>query len=157
MRKKKWKNYEKVAVFLLNKICDELGLEKVEGKQKIKGKSGVKWEIDGKGIKINDEGIIVIECRRYTNSKQSQDKLGSLAYTINDIGAKGGIIISPLGIQEGAKKIANVENIISIKLDQNTTKKKYILEFLNKIMAGFTENMSLSMDLASIEWEEVNN
>lgn len=157
MTKSKWENYEEVAIYLLDKICDELGLEKVENKQKIKGETGTEWEVDGKGIMASGKGIIVIECRRYTTSKQSQSKLGSLAYTIKDVGANGGIIISPLGLQKGAQKIANAENILNMKLDQNSTKKSYLLEFLNKVMAGFQDEIKLKVSLKSIKWEKVDD
>ena len=56
-----------------------------------------------------NEGFVIIECRRYTKSRQSQEKIGGLAYRILDTGARGGILISPLGMQEGASKIADVE------------------------------------------------
>ena len=58
---KDWREYEKLAQFLLNKFAGDLGLERVEGKQKIPGASGAAWEIDAKGITENGEGIIVVE------------------------------------------------------------------------------------------------
>ena len=87
---------------------------------------------------------MIIECRRYTTSKQSQEKLGSLAYRIQDTGASGGIIVSPLGIQKGAALIASKENIISVQLDANCTPTDFVMKFLNKIMVGISESMVLS-------------
>lgn len=47
-----WRTYEEVAVYLLNQFADALGLERVEGKQKIGGNiTTAEWEIDGKGVK----------------------------------------------------------------------------------------------------------
>ena len=48
---KEWKTYEEVAVYLLNQIASELGLERVEGKQDVYGSHSLTmWEIDGKGV-----------------------------------------------------------------------------------------------------------
>jgi hypothetical protein len=39
-----------------------LGLERVEGKQKLVGnRSGTQWEVEGKGVKLGDEGFVIIE------------------------------------------------------------------------------------------------
>lgn len=140
-----WKTYEEVATYLLNQFADEFDLEYVEGKQKIRGKrSGTNWEIDAKGIKENNEGFVIVECRRYTKSRQNQEKVGSLAYRIIDTQAEGGIIVSPLGIQEGASKIADKENILNVKLDKNSSTHEYVLQFLNKIMVGLQDTVCMS-------------
>src|SRR5215210_705819 len=97
----KWESYEQVAAYLLNQFASEFGLERVEGKQKVVGqRSGTDWEIDAKGFRSGDTGFVIVECRRYTTSKQNQGKVGALAYSIIDSGAEGGIIVSPLGLQE---------------------------------------------------------
>jgi len=83
---KEWQTYEEVATYLLNQIAEEFNLSRFEGKQKVIGKrSGTEWEIDAKGIKESDEMFIIVECRRYTKSKQTQEKIGALAYRIIDI------------------------------------------------------------------------
>ena len=62
-------------------------LKSVEGKQKIQGRrTGTTWEIDAKGVAEGSEGFFLVECRRYTTSKQSQEKTGALAYRIIDAG-----------------------------------------------------------------------
>jgi hypothetical protein len=81
---------------LIAQNAQELGLNRVEGEQKIPGlRSGTTYNIEAKGIRDGDESIVIIECRRYTTSKQNQGKLGELAYRIIDTGAVGGIIVSP--------------------------------------------------------------
>ena len=76
-----WKTYEEVATYLLNQFASEFGLSKVEGKQSMPNlRSQTEWEIDAKGVREGNERFVIIECRRYTTSKQNQDKLGSLAY-----------------------------------------------------------------------------
>jgi hypothetical protein len=102
---------------LLNEFATEFGLERVEGKQGIVGqRSGTTWEIEAKGLREGDSGFVIVECRRYTNSKQNQEKVGGLAYRIIDTGAVGGIIVSPLGLQEGAERVAAAENIVRVQL-----------------------------------------
>jgi hypothetical protein len=142
----KWESYEEVAAYLLDQMASKFGLQRIEGKQPIKGlRSGTEWVIDAKGIKEGDnEAFVIIECRRYTSSKQTQEKVGALAYRILDTGAVGGIFVSPLGLQEGGEKIAKAENISSILLDENSTKKQYILKFLNDWFIGFAVNIHLS-------------
>jgi len=65
-------------------------------------------------------------------------------YRIHDTGAKGGIIVSPLGVQEGARKIAEAENVVSVRLGENSTTKEYVLAFLNKVFIGVTGAIQLS-------------
>jgi hypothetical protein len=79
--KKAWKDYEEVAVYLLDQVGDRLGLdfERVEGKQHIySSRSGAGWEIDGKAVTVGDEGFVIIECRRHTTSKIKQEQAAGL-------------------------------------------------------------------------------
>jgi hypothetical protein len=134
-----WESYEQVAVFLLNQIAIELGLERVEGKQNVYGsRSLTTWEIDGKGVEIGGEGFVIVECRRYTTSRQSQEKVAALAYRIIDTGASRGIVVSPLGFQEGARKVAAAENIHEVLMDPDSTTTDYVLRFLHKIFVGLS-------------------
>jgi hypothetical protein len=151
-----WKNYEEVARYLLNQVASEFGLELVEGKQLIEGQhTGTTWEIDAKGIKRNDEGIILVECRRYTTSRQNQKALGALAYTISDTKAVGGIIVSPLGLQTGAELVAKSENIVSVLLTENSTTHEYLMRFLGKIMVGLSHPVHVSMAPVSLDYRRV--
>jgi hypothetical protein len=106
-----WETYEEVARFLLEEMSDTLGigLERVEGEQKLAGKSGTKWQVDAKGVKTEDGAIVIVECRRWTTSKPDQEDVGAFAYRIGDVGAAGGIVVTPLGVQEGGQKIAEYE------------------------------------------------
>lgn len=136
---KAWESYEEVAVYLLDQVGDRLGLdfERVEGKQHIYGsRSGARWELDGKAVTVGDEGFVIIECRRYTTSRLKQEQAAGLAYRITDTGAKGGIFVSPLGLQEGAKKIADAEGIQEIFMDENSTRSDYMIKFLNRATLG---------------------
>ena len=151
---KVWETYEEVAVHLLNQVASELGLEHVEGKQNVYGsRSPTKWEIDGKGVEGGGEGFVIIECRRYTTSKQNQEKVAALAYRIIDTGASSGILVSPLGFQAGAKRVAAAENIIEVLMDENSTRTDYVLQFLNNIFAGVSLAANLTMTAtARVAW-----
>jgi len=109
-QQKTWESYEQVAVFLLDRMAEKFDLRLVEGKHKVEGhRSGTIYEIDGKGVAANGGGFIILECRRYTASRLKQEHVAALVYRILDTGAKGGIIVSPLGLQEGARKIAEAK------------------------------------------------
>ena len=132
-----WKSYEEVAAYLLDQNAHEFGLERVEGKQSVPGlRSGTPWEIDAKGIRDADGAFVIIECRRRTTSRQNQELMGGLAYRIIDTGASGGIIVSPLGIQKGAGKIAAAERILNVQLDAYCTPTEFAMRFLNRLMVG---------------------
>lgn len=107
---KKWLTYEQVAAEILDRIKEELGLSAVEGKQSTPGSSGTDWELDAKGIKDNSGTFVVIECRRHTKSRIKQAAVASLAWCIQDTGAAGGVIVSPLGLQEGAASRCSNKN-----------------------------------------------
>ncbi len=132
--KKSWQSYEEVATYLLNEFAEYFGLECVEGKQRVPGKK-TDWEIDAKGIAKNGEGFLVVECKR-RKGRLSQGLICSLAYSIQDTGAQGGIVVTPIDLQKGAKKIAAHENIHHVILDQNSTTSQYVLRFLNKVFVG---------------------
>jgi hypothetical protein len=135
-----WKSYEEVAAYLLNKFADEFGLSRVEGKQSVPGKrSGTRWTIDAKGVRLGNEAFVIVECRRHTTTRQDQEQLGGLAYRIIDTGAEGGILVSPLGLQAGAKKVAEAESIMHVELHEGSTPLEFSMQFLNKIFVGIHE------------------
>lgn len=139
---KAWESYEQVAQYLLNSLAHEFGLGKVEGKQIVPGKSGTTWEIDAKGILLDGVGFVVIECRRYLTSRLTQEDVAAVAYRIQDVGGQGGIIVSPLDVQEGAKKIAEHEGIARVQLDPESTTTDYVLRFLSKVFVGLTATLA---------------
>lgn len=137
-----WESYEQVGTYLLNQFAAEFGLDRVEPKQGMLGqRSGTSWTIDAKGMRQGNDGFVIVEFRRYTTSRQSQEKMGGLAYRIIDTGAKGGIIVSPLGLQEGAEKIASTENIVNVLLNEDCNRHEYIMRFLNNAMIGMQDTV----------------
>jgi hypothetical protein len=131
-----WENYEQVAQHLLNEMAVEFGLGRVEDKQIVPGECGTSWEIDAKGFLAGGDGFVIIECRRYRNSRISQEKMAALAYRIRDTGAAGGILVSPLPPQSGAVLVAEHENIKQVQLSPESTRSNYILTFLNQVFVG---------------------
>jgi hypothetical protein len=145
MNDMKWKSYEEVATYLLNQFADEFGLSHVEPSHIVEGqRSKTRWKIDAKGFLLGGEGFLIVECRHYTTSRQNQEKIGALAYRILDAGANGGIIVSPLGLQSGAEKIALAENILNIELDEDSTPHEFGMRFLNKLFIGFRDQVIAS-------------
>jgi len=56
--------------------------------------------------------------------------------------ASGGIIVSPMGLQLGAEKVASSEGILEVLLDADSTPHEFAMRFLNKLMVGMYEAMS---------------
>jgi hypothetical protein len=141
-----WQGYEEAAVAIMNKIASYLGLERVEGKQRVYGsRSGTGWEIDGKGVRVGDEAFVIIECRRYRKDRQKQEQVAALAYRIMDTGASGAIVVSPLGLQEGAKKVAAAENIHEFFMGPESTSTDYVVRFLNQVFVGVSLTVKPTM------------
>src|SRR5690242_17015231 len=116
MADKTWQSYEEVAAYLLGRFANEFGLGRVEGKQLVPGASGTNWEIDAKGYGQDGTSFVIVECKRYTTSRVSQEILAGLAFRIQDTGASGGIVVTPIGYQEGAKKVAAHVGIKTVQL-----------------------------------------
>jgi hypothetical protein len=131
-----WRSYEEVAQYLLNQISEHFGLGRVEGKQIVSGASGTEWEIDAKGVLKSDEGFVIIECRRHTRRRLPQGHVGELAFRIQDTGAAGGIIVSPLPLQAGAKIVAESKGIHKVELSPASTTTDFILKFLERTLQG---------------------
>jgi hypothetical protein len=138
----KFETYEEVTRHLLDKFSDKLGLTKVDKKQLVEGKSGTDWEIDAKGICEGNAGFVVVECKRLPTSKMKQSQMATLAYEIEDTGAKGGIVVTPLELQKGASKVAEKEGIVHAKLDADSTANDFVLQFLNNVMIGVSDKVS---------------
>src|SRR2546430_13239803 len=101
-----WEIYEDAARKVLLDIRQVLGISTVEGKQSVEGESGTNWEIDAKAWREGSSGFLVIGARRHTTAGLKQKDLAALAYGIQDVGGSGGIVVSPLPMQKGARIIA---------------------------------------------------
>ena len=67
-----------------------------------------------------------------------------MAYRIHDTGADGGILVTPLPLQEGAKKIAALNNIVSVTLAADSTPENFVIAFFDKLHLGLTENIQIT-------------
>ena len=134
---------------LLNRFATDFGLDRVEGTQSIAGlRSSTTWTIDAKGILENGQGILIIECRQSRRKKQVQEQAAALAYRILDTGAEGAIIVSPLGLQIGAQKIASAEGIIQVHLNPDNTSEEFAMRFLNRLYVSIVERVNAT-DMSS--------
>jgi Restriction endonuclease len=153
MTEKLWENYEDVARHLLDQLGDHLGLhlETVEGKQKLVGKSGAKWEIDGKGVRADDGAVIVIECKRYPDDRVDQETIGGLAWRIHEeLGASAGIVVTPLGLQSGAELVAKRADIQVVELNADATPTEYVMRLLDKICLGVNLKVTATLSATAI-------
>ena len=65
-----------------------------------------------------------------------QSAVASLAWTISDLGASGGIVVTPIGVQRGGQLIAEAAGIQIVHLDADSTTTGYLLKFLGNVFAG---------------------
>lgn len=151
MSDKQWRSYEEVAQFLLNEFAAKFGLARVEGKQSVHGRrSNTEWEIEGKGVYSDEAKFVIMECRRYTTSRVKQEAVGALAYRISDTGAEGALLVTPLPLQEGAAKVAAAEKVVSVILRPDSTNSEYMLQFLDQICLGLSDNLGPITDKLGI-------
>lgn len=138
-----WKTYEEIAAFVLNQCAAEFGIERVEGKQGVAGKSGTDWEVDARAWTVGNSTHLLVECKKFSNTAISQAITGSLAFQIQDTEAEGGFLVSPKGFQSGAKKVAAAANIREIKLDPRSTESAWFGEWLGRKRVGFTDEVKI--------------
>lgn len=142
-----WRTYEEVAQYLLNQFAERFQLGRVDGKQISPGKSGTEWEIDAKGMRSDRDGFLIVECRRYTKSRLNQKSMASLAFQIQDTGAQGGIVVTPLDLQSGAKIVAAHANVQHVILNPESTTSDYIMKFLNQVFVGISDTVTIADSL----------
>jgi hypothetical protein len=156
-RGKTWQTYEEVARYVIQQIRERFHLAKVEGKQSVLGqKSGTWWAIDAKGVRDGDGAIIVVECRR-RKSRQSQEDIGAVAYRIMDTNAAGGIIVSPLPLQKGAKLVAAANKIEHMQLDPHSTLDTWTAQIRNMFYMGLTMRAAASVAFEATVYDAQGN
>ena len=140
-----WMSYEEIAAHVLNQCADQFGLGRFEGKQMVAGKSGTESQVDARGWSKDSSTHVVVECKKHSDTAISQALTASLAFVITDTGATGGFLVSPHGLQAGAKKVAKAASIHEIKLDPASTTSAYFGEWLGSLRAGFTDHVKLKI------------
>ena len=90
-----------------------------------------------RGVTTEDGEIVIIECRRLTTSRINQEDMGGIAYRIGHVGAAGGIVVTPIGVQEGARKTPRNTRASRLFASMPTRPRRiFMLEFLDKVIAG---------------------
>ena len=77
---------------------------------------------------------MIIECRCYPDDRVTQEEVAGLAYRIWDSGAAGGLVVSPLDLQAGAKVVAAHEGIIELQIAPVSTTTDYMVSFLIRFL-----------------------
>jgi len=141
---KAWERYEATAQEILQRLREHFSFVEVEGKQVLQGASGTEWEIDLVARSDPSERLVVIECR-FTKGRQSQSKIGALAFTIRDTGAERGIIVTPNPLQKGAALVASHSEIMHFQLDLRSTSNNFLAQALGKLFLGIPSVGDISL------------
>lgn len=140
-----WFIYEKAARRVLTDLRQDLGISAVEGKQSLDGLSGTTWELDARAWREGSDGFLVVEVRRHTTAGLKQEDLASVAYRIKDVGGSGGIVVSPLPLQKGARIVAVSADISHVVLSPESTTESYLAEFMGRRFVGASVNDSIQV------------
>ena len=62
--------------------------------------------------------------------------MAGFAFRIGDIGAGEGVMVTPVGYQEGAEKVAEAARIGTATLSRDATESEYILTIANHLFRG---------------------
>ena len=145
-----WLVYENAAKAAIEHLREKFGLTRVEGKQLLNGKTGVAWEVDAKAWCDGSDRFLVVEARRRTTSRLKQGDVAAIAFSIEDVGASGGIVVSPLPLQEGAKTLAASKNIEHLRLSSESTPELYLAEYMGLRYRGLTYGDSMSIGVPTL-------
>ena len=113
--------YEKMVAGAISKMLEEAISFKPEvtHSHKMVGKSGQPHEIDISAtafigpVKL----LFISECKMYRTRKVGVDEVLEFQTRIDDLAANKGIVVTPLGYEAGAIKIAKAYNIALLTLD----------------------------------------
>lgn len=152
---KNWVIYEDASRKALKGIISEFGLDRVEGKQELNGKSGACWEIDAKAISSATGRFFIVECRRRPKKSLDQEAIAGLAYRLKDTGASGALVVTPIGLQRGARIIAKFENIHLIKVSAESTIDQFVWEFRDIVGGGVNEHAGEGVGFRDGSYDEV--
>ena len=147
---KSWKSYEELASHILSHFADIVGISSVQAKQRLQGQSGTCWEIDAKGICSDGAGFLVIECKERHSSRLNQDIIATLAYKVQDVGAAGAVIITSIGLQKGAKKVASKKGFHIVYLPKESAFEDFVARCGNRVVRRLpTEQAACSSSVVS--------
>ena len=133
---KDWERYEQVVRTILESLREHLGYSRVDPKGDLPGRSGTEWEIDATAYQLADGKLVLIECKDYPDRKVTQGEMGVHAYHIIETGAAGGLFVTPVGYQKGAKLVANAAKIGMATLNLDATEREYDLNIAGRLFFG---------------------
>ena len=87
----------------------------------------------------------MVEVRRYTTSSLKQEDVAALAFRIGDVGAVGGVVVSPLPLQRGAELVAKSAGIEHVRLSANSTATDYLAEYMGRRFIGVSVVESVTL------------
>jgi len=144
---KESEGYEGVARKVVADLGSRFGVCRVEGKQHLAGEhSGTAWEVDGVAWLEDGEGFLLIEARRLTTSRLSQEDTAGVAYRILDTEAAGGIVVSPDRLQAGARRVAAANQILQIEVDAESSLESYLATYLGQRFLGASLSEVATLD-----------
>lgn len=145
MSKKEWERYEDVARQVIDDIKSHLGLSLVnEDKIEFKKKDGGKCEIDISAYDMSDGKLVLVESRK-KNKSLNQEEVHGFAYRIQQTGAKRGIIVTTIGLQQGAQIAADGAKITLIRLNEGSTKEEYVAKITQQIFLKITDKCKMGI------------
>ena len=138
--KQTWERYEDVARQLIDDIKSYLGVSMVNpDKKEFQKKDGGICEIDVSAYDMGDGKLVLVECRN-RKKRLSQEEVHGFAYRIQQTNAKRGIIITPIGLQKGARIAADGARIGLVKLEPNSTPDNYIAQLTQLLIIKITDS-----------------
>jgi Restriction endonuclease len=127
---KTWERYEDAARELIHRFKGHLDLQSVEDtKKKYQGKVEG-WEIEVAGYSEGDGKLVVFECR-HRGRNVGKSEMAAFAYTVQDLGAKKGYIVSQKGLSKGARSIATFHDIRHIPFSWEESTGDYLMRILD--------------------------
>jgi hypothetical protein len=144
-----YEDYERVTAQILKNLRDELGIETVNQKTVVPGQSGTSWKCDVTCYKTGTQKLVIVECRKY-RSKIKQEDMGGFAYRVEDAGATEGLMVTPIGYQQGAQLVANSAKIGMATLNPEATEYEYALQIAKKLFIGIMDQVRFS-DSCTVE------
>ena len=136
MSKTTWETYEQVTEEILREAGSILGIDLVESKQKVTGQA-TDWEVDVKAVDTSTGKTVLVECKRH-GRRVNQATVASLAYQIQDTRANRGIIVTPIGLQEGAQRIAAMHNIQVVRLSADSDIENFVAYLADRVFVRKT-------------------
>lgn len=112
-----WKTYESITKYIYETLGSEFNIQILGygNNCRIKGRSGVKHQIDVLTFNFVNKFRTAIECK-YWNKKINKDIVMKLCVIINDAAIQEGIIVSKEGFTKDAEKLANFYGIKLVQL-----------------------------------------